>query len=53
VFFDEINVGSLGFQPGAAHVQWAGSYTDPATGNPVTTYLYLTDDYLEGTLTND
>jgi hypothetical protein len=52
VYFDNPNTQNLGFQPGAAHVEWVGSYTDPASGNPINDYLYLTDDYLLGASTN-
>jgi hypothetical protein len=51
VYFDG-NVGSPGFAIGAAHVEWIGSYVDPATGGTATKYLYLTDDYLLGASTN-
>ena len=53
VYIDDPNSSSLGFEPGAAHVEWDGTYTDPATGIPITSYLYLTDNYLEGATTND
>lgn len=41
-----------GLDAGAAHVEWVGSYTDPATGLSSTNYLYLTDDYALGATTN-
>lgn len=52
VYIDDPNTSSLGFEAGAAHVEWVGNYTDPASGNPNTSYLYLTDDYEAGTGTN-
>lgn len=52
VYIDPPNTFSLGFEPGAAHVEWVGTYTDPASGNPITDYLYLTDNYLFGASTN-
>jgi hypothetical protein len=54
VYFDGVNGGSNldPFSAGAAHVGWAGTYTDPATGNTITNYLYLTDDYALGASTN-
>jgi hypothetical protein len=53
VYIDNPNTVSLGFQAGAAHVEWVATYTDPATGNPVNSYLYLTDDYALGASTNN
>jgi hypothetical protein len=54
VFIDDPDTVNLGFEPGAAHIQWAGNYTDDATGASVGSYLYLTDDYLFGAnTTND
>jgi hypothetical protein len=38
---------------GTAYVEWDANYTDPATGNPVTGYLYMNNDYLESVATND
>ncbi len=52
VYIDAPNTVDLGFEGGAAHVEWVGTYTDPASGSPVTDYLYLTDDYVEGASTN-
>ena len=43
---------ACGFEAGAAHVEWVGSHTDPSTGNLITNYLYLTDDYVFGATTN-
>jgi hypothetical protein len=37
---------------GAATIEWAGHYTDPATGNSISNYLYLRNDYLQSTSTN-
>ena len=37
---------------GSAHVEWVGTYTDPVTGQPVTHYLYLDDDYVQGSSSN-
>lgn len=37
---------------GFAHVEWVGTYTNPATGQPVTHYLYLDDDYVAGSSSN-
>jgi hypothetical protein len=37
---------------GFAHVEWVGAYTDPATGQPSSLYLYLDDDYELGSSTN-
>lgn len=52
VYIDPPNTISLGFEPGAAHVEWVGTYTDPASGSAVSDYLYLTDDYAFGASTN-
>lgn len=53
VFIDPaVNGSLLGFGVGAAHVEWDGGYQDPATGNMLTNYLYLTDDYALGASTN-
>lgn len=40
------------FGDGLAHVEWIGTYTDPASGQPVTHYLYLDDNYVAGSATN-
>jgi len=37
---------------GEVAIGWAGTYLDFATGQMVTNYLYLNDDYLEGAITN-
>ncbi len=37
---------------GDVNIQWTGTFTDPATGNTFTNYLYLNDDYLLGVSTN-
>jgi hypothetical protein len=52
VYIDDPNASSLGFEAGAAHVEWDGFYVDPATGNSITNFLYLTDDYGLGASTN-
>ncbi|HUA67802.1 MAG TPA: hypothetical protein VMA13_04575 [Candidatus Saccharimonadales bacterium] len=38
---------------GAAHIEWVGTYTDPATGLPANNYLYLSDYYLGAANTNN
>jgi len=53
VYIDNPGTISLGFEAGAAHVEWVATYIDPASGNPVNNYLYLTDDYALGANTND
>jgi hypothetical protein len=53
VYIDAPNTLSLGFQAGAAHVEWVATYTDPASGAAVNNYLYLTDDYALGAATNN
>ena len=50
VYFDSAGLGVGG---GAATVEWLGGYVDPVTGNPLTNYLYLNDNYLESVATND
>jgi hypothetical protein len=40
------------FESGAAHVEWVGAYLDPASGQMITNYLYLTDNYAYGASTN-
>jgi hypothetical protein len=53
VYIDpNVNAGALGFAAGAAHVEWVGTYINPATGAATTNYLYLTDDYVFGATTN-
>lgn len=47
VYFESDQVGS-----GNAHVEWDGVYTEPATGETFTNYLYLSDDYVLGASTN-
>lgn len=39
--------------PGFTTVGWAGSYIDPATGQPATNYLYINDFYIRGANTNN
>ena len=38
---------------GQAHVEWVGTYQDPSSGDTFTNYLYLTDDYVQGSQTNN
>ena len=54
VYFDPLNTYSQfgSFYPGCVNVCWTGTQTDPASGNPVNSYLYLTDDYIWGATTN-
>jgi hypothetical protein len=37
---------------GSAHVEWIGTYIDPATALPVNTYFYLDNNYDAGSSTN-
>lgn len=37
---------------GEGTVEWVGTYTDPATGQTASRYLYLNDNYLAGSSTN-
>ena len=41
-----------GFGNGFTTIEWVGSYTDPITGLPGSHYLYMTDDYVQGSSTN-
>lgn len=41
-----------GFGNGFTTIEWVGSYTDPITGLPGSHYVYLTDDYVQGSSTN-
>lgn len=54
VYFDPIDgYSQFGlFYPGCVNIGWSANTVDPATGNPVSNYLYLTDDYLWGASTN-
>jgi hypothetical protein len=52
VYIDQPDTVSIGFEPGAAHVEWLGIITDPSTGLTTTNYLYLTDLYAFGATTN-
>jgi hypothetical protein len=53
VYIDpNVDIGSFGFAPGAAHVEWVGAVNDPTTCGTTTNYLYLTDDYVLGASTN-
>lgn len=47
VYFGDPNLGS-----GEATIGWAGTYQNYATGQTLTNYLYLNDDYLAGAVTN-
>jgi hypothetical protein len=52
VFIDpNVNTGNL-FGPGAADVEWMGTYVNPVTGLVATNYLVLNDDYVLGSITN-
>jgi len=53
VYIDAPNTVNLGFEGGAAHVEWVGSTVDAASGNTLTSYLYLTDNYAFGATTNN
>ena len=44
--------GLCGSPHGYAHVEWVGSYFDPTVWGTSTSYLYLDDDYIQGSLTN-
>ena len=46
------NGADLGLGSGEVNIEWAGSYVDPATGNPATHYLYLNNDYVQGASSN-
>ena len=48
VYFGQNNFGN-----GAATIEWAGSYRDPASGDNLTNYLYLNNDYVFGADTNN
>jgi hypothetical protein len=50
VYFQAVNGSLLG--SGSVNVEWIGSYLNPATGQTVSNYLYLNDDYLLGASTN-
>jgi hypothetical protein len=53
VYIDpDVDVGSFGFAPGAAHVEWIGTADNSVTCATITNYLYLTDDYVLGASTN-
>lgn len=47
-----VNGAGLGLGSGEVNIEWAGSYVDPATGDTVTHYLYLNNDYVLGAGTN-
>jgi hypothetical protein len=40
------------FSNGFTVIEWVGTYIDPVTGQPATHYLYMTDDYVQGSSTN-
>jgi hypothetical protein len=42
-----------GIGNGSAHVEWVGTYTDPASGQTSARYLYLINDYMQGSSTNN
>lgn len=46
------NVYFAGGGNGFAHVEWSGTYVDAASGQVVTNYLYLDDDYVQGSSSN-
>jgi hypothetical protein len=50
VYFD---TAGIGFGGGNVTVEWTGSYQDIATGNYYKNYLYLNNNYLESSSTND
>jgi len=50
VYFDSAGLGAGG---GNATVEWLGGYVDPPTGNLLTNYLYLNDNYVQSVATND
>jgi len=37
---------------GAATIEWVGTYVDPASGNTISNYLYLNNNYIRSTATN-
>jgi hypothetical protein len=47
---NNFNQASVGF--GEATIEWLGSSLDSASGNTVSSYLYLNDDYVQGSVTN-
>jgi hypothetical protein len=48
-----VYIGANGGQfKGLGTVEWVGTVTDPATGQALTRYLYLNDDYVGGSATN-
>ncbi len=49
VYFQAAN---LGIGTGTATIQWTGTYLDVATGQILTNYLYLNNDYVLGSSTN-
>lgn len=50
VFFGTANSGLVG--GGDVTIQWTGTYVDAASGNTLTNYLYLNNDYVLGASTN-
>jgi hypothetical protein len=40
----QVSFGNQGFDDGAFHIQWAGFYRNPLTGNLVTNYFGMSDD---------
>ncbi len=43
--------GGLGLN-GFTTIEWIGAYLDPVTGSMATNYLYLSNDYIQGSSTN-
>lgn len=52
VYFDPLFSSTLGFEPGTMNVGWTSTRIDPASGAPITTYLYLVDNPVFGATTN-
>ena len=54
VYFDPlISFSPFGLpDPGCVNIGWSANNLDPATGSPVNSFLYLTDDYIWGASTN-
>ena len=52
VYFNASTVGNVFIGDGDVTVEWIGTYLNFATGQMVTNYLYLNDDYVAGAQTN-